>query len=202
MLPQDKFKGLIRVLSAADMTGRLWRGNSVGICSVTCSLRLRLHVRLLLKIPRLTDSQAFCKFPSFSLGYDISLQRLNSHVHSLIVQRRMTLRMGIKEEEITFIKKFRFPPSFWSCARRTFMLMKCINKVLKLSRSSLAHVSELENFQTRQLQSQWVPLKRDDLRDGLPPVQTSCSSTFEPLLVKCTSSHFLQGMWRKSVSVI
>ncbi len=127
-----------------------------------------LHVHLLLEIPRLTDLEGSCKFLSFSLGYDISLQRLNSHVHSLIVQRRMTLRMGIKEEEITFIKKFRFPPSFWSCARRTFMLMKCINKVLKLSRSSLAHVSELENFQTRQLQSQWVPLKRDDLRDGQP----------------------------------
>lgn len=109
-------------------------------------------------------------FLSFSRGDDISLQRLNSHVHSLIVQRRMTLRMGIKEEEITFIKKFRFPPSFWSCARRTFMLMKCINKVLKLSRLSLAHVSELENFQTRQLQSEWVPLKRCDLGDGLPLV--------------------------------
>lgn len=127
-------------------------------------------VRLLWEIPRLTDLEANLKFSSFSLGCDISLQRLNSHIHSLIVQRHMTLRMGIKEEEITFIKKFRFPPSFWSCARRTFMLMKCINKVLKLSRSSLAHVSELENFQTRQLQSQWVPLKRDDLRDGLPLV--------------------------------
>lgn len=135
-----------------------------------------INVRLLLEIPRLTDLEANLKFSSFSLGYDISLQRLNSHVHSLIVQRRMTLRMGIKEEEITFIKKFRFPPSFWSCARRTFMLMKCINKVLKLSRSSLVHVSELENFQTRQLQSQWVPLKRDDLGDDLPLVSTSCSS--------------------------
>lgn len=127
-----------------------------------------VNVNLLLEIPRLTDLEPNFKFSSFSLGYDISLQRLKSRVHSLIVQRRMTLRMGIKEEEITFIKKFRFPPSFWSCARRTFMLMKCINKVLKLSRSSLAHVSELENFQTRQLQSPWVPLKRDDLGDGLP----------------------------------
>lgn len=69
-----------------------------------------IYVRLFLEIPRLTDLKANLKFSSFSLGYDISLQRLNSHVHSLIVQRRMTLRMGIKEEEITFIKKFRFPP--------------------------------------------------------------------------------------------
>lgn len=61
----------------------------------------------------------------------------------------MTLRMRRKEEEITFIKKFRFLPSFWSCARRTFMLMKCINKVLKLSRPSLAHGSKLENFQRK-----------------------------------------------------
>lgn len=71
-------------------------------------------ITLLLEIPRLTDLEANLKFfpLSLSLGYDISLQRLNSHVHSLIAQRRMTLRMGIKEEEITFIKKFRFSPSF------------------------------------------------------------------------------------------
>lgn len=67
----------------------------------------------------------------------------------------MTLRMRRKEEEITFIKKFRFLPSFWSCARRTFMLMKCINKVLKLSQLSLAHGSKLENFQRKQVQSFW-----------------------------------------------
>lgn len=71
-----------------------------------------INVGLLLEIPRLTDLEAHLKFSPYSLGYDISLQRLNSHVHSLIVQRRMTLRMGIKEEEITFIKKFRFLPSF------------------------------------------------------------------------------------------
>lgn len=147
--------------------GRLDRENRTGIQSNSLSI---INVHVLLEIPRLTDLEANFKFSSPSLGYDISLQRLNSHVHSLIVRRLMTLRMGIKEEEITFIKKFRFPPSFWSCARRTFMLMKCINKVLKLSRSSLAHVSELENFQTRQLQSQWVLLKRGDLGDGLPLV--------------------------------
>lgn len=56
-----------------------------------------LGVGLLLKIPRLTDLEANFKFQPSSLGCDISLQRFNSHVHSLIVQRRMTLRMGIKE---------------------------------------------------------------------------------------------------------
>lgn len=58
-----------------------------------------INVGLLLEIPRLTDLKANLKFRSLSLspGCDISLQRLNSHVHSLIVQRRMTLRKGIKE---------------------------------------------------------------------------------------------------------
>lgn len=73
-----------------------------------------------------------------------------------------TPRMGIKAAEITFIKKFRFAPCFWSCARRTFMLMKCINKVPKLSDWSVAHVPELENFQTRQLQFHWVPLRESE----------------------------------------
>lgn len=92
--------------------GGLWRGNSTGIYSQKTHSQCFSNARLLLEIPRLTDLQANLKFPTLSLGCDISLQRLNSHVHSLIVQRRMTLRMGIKEEEITFIKKFRFPPSF------------------------------------------------------------------------------------------
>lgn len=142
---------------------KVWRKNKFSVSLMLVCFALKTFLDWLTW--RLTWS-----FPLSSLGFCISLQRLNSHVHSLIAQRRMTLRMGIKEEEITFIKKFRFPPSFWSCARRTFMLMKCINKVLKLSHSSLAYVSELENFQTRQLQSHWVPLKRDDLRDGLPLV--------------------------------
>lgn len=84
----------------------------MGIYSQKTNSQCFIKAHLLLEIPRLTDLEANFKSPSFSLGYDISLQRLNSHVHSLIVQRRMTLRMGIKEEEITFIKKFRFPPSF------------------------------------------------------------------------------------------
>lgn len=84
----------------------------MGIYSQKTNSQCIIYVHLLLKIPRLTDLETNLKFSSFSLEYDISLQRLNPHVHSLIVQRRMTLRMGIKEEEITFIKKFRFPPSF------------------------------------------------------------------------------------------
>ena len=62
-----------------------------------------------LKIPRPTCRPHF-KFSPSSLGAAMSLQRPESHVPSLIAQRRMTLRLGRREEEITFIKKFRFLP--------------------------------------------------------------------------------------------
>lgn len=83
---QDKENGVRMVLHAADIT------------------RLLLHS----EIPRLTDLEA-----NFSLApWDMTLLFGDSTLtfFFLIAQRRMTLRMGIKEEEITFIKKFRFPP--------------------------------------------------------------------------------------------
>lgn len=53
------------------------------------------NVGSLSEIPRPTDLKANLKF--LSVGCDISPRRPNSHVRSLIVRRRTTLRMGIKE---------------------------------------------------------------------------------------------------------
>ncbi len=58
------------------------------------------------------------------------------------------------------------------------MLMKCINKVLKLSRPSLAHGSKLENFQRK---TSTIILRADqcsggDSRDGLSHRYFNCSS--------------------------